>query len=127
MYYNEKTCFIPDLKVLYNNIIALTRSFGNMKTCKWRACLSAIIIIVIIIVIIIMKSSSDIDNNTCHYVIQRKVAGFAITLYYHPAIGVCPITHFLIYPSYYILYTRYIRWYITLYTATLYTAYIPGI
>jgi hypothetical protein len=39
---------------------------------------------VIIIIIIIMKSSFDRDNNYCHYVIQR-IAGFAITLYYHPA------------------------------------------
>jgi hypothetical protein len=31
-----------------------------------------------------MKSSVDRDNNYCHYVIQR-IAGFAITLYYHPA------------------------------------------
>jgi hypothetical protein len=31
-----------------------------------------------------MKSSFDRDNNYCHYVIQR-IAGFAITLYYHPA------------------------------------------
>jgi hypothetical protein len=35
-------------------------------------------------VIIIMKSSFNRDNNYCHYVIQR-IAGFAITLYYHPA------------------------------------------
>jgi hypothetical protein len=26
----------------------------------------------------------EINNNNCHYVILRK-AGFAITLYYHPA------------------------------------------
>jgi hypothetical protein len=32
-----------------------------------------------------MKSSFfNRDNNYCHYVIQR-IAGFAITLYYHPA------------------------------------------
>jgi hypothetical protein len=39
-----------------------------------------------IISIIIMKSSFDIDNNYFHYVtcIQR-IAGFTITLYYHPA------------------------------------------
>jgi hypothetical protein len=42
--------------------------------------------VVIIITIIIMKSSFDRDNNYCHYyVIQRIVAGFAFTLYYHPA------------------------------------------
>jgi hypothetical protein len=35
-------------------------------------------------IIIIMKSSFNRDNNYCHYVIQR-IAGFAITLYYHPA------------------------------------------
>jgi hypothetical protein len=29
-----------------------------------------------------MKSSSDRDNNYYHYVIQR-IAGFAITPYYH--------------------------------------------
>jgi hypothetical protein len=31
-----------------------------------------------------MKSSFDRGYNYCHYVIQR-IAGFAITLYYHPA------------------------------------------
>jgi hypothetical protein len=31
-----------------------------------------------------MKSSFDRDNNYCHCVIQR-IAGFTITLYYHPA------------------------------------------
>jgi hypothetical protein len=31
-----------------------------------------------------MKASFDKDNNYCHYVIQR-IAGFAITLNYHPA------------------------------------------
>jgi hypothetical protein len=36
------------------------------------------------IMIIVMKSSFNRDNNYCHYVIQR-IAGFAITLYYHPA------------------------------------------
>jgi hypothetical protein len=41
-------------------------------------------IIIIIIIIIIMKSSFNRDNNYCHYVIQR-IAGFVITLYYHPA------------------------------------------
>jgi hypothetical protein len=40
--------------------------------------------VITIIMIIIMKSSSDRDNNNRHYVIQR-IAGFAITLYYHPA------------------------------------------
>jgi hypothetical protein len=34
--------------------------------------------------LIIVKSSFDRDNNYCHYVIQR-IAGLAITLYYHPA------------------------------------------
>jgi hypothetical protein len=40
----------------------------------------------LVIIIIIMKSSFDRDNKYCHYVIQR-IAGFAITLYYHPAAG----------------------------------------
>jgi hypothetical protein len=31
-----------------------------------------------------MKSSFNKDHNYYHYVIQR-IAGFAITLYYHPA------------------------------------------
>jgi hypothetical protein len=39
-----------------------------------------------------MKSSFDRDNNYCHNVIQR-IAGFAITLYYHPAgVGTCIIS-----------------------------------
>jgi hypothetical protein len=43
-----------------------------------------------------MKFSSDRDNNNRHYVIQR-IAGFAITLNYHPAecIGFTVAYHFL--------------------------------
>jgi hypothetical protein len=45
---------------------------------------------------IIMKSSSDRDNNYCHYVIQR-IAGFAITLYYHPAADQDTRYYYLVY------------------------------
>jgi hypothetical protein len=44
-----------------------------------------------------MKSSFDRDNNYCHYVIQR-IAGFAITLYYHPArLDVVMVVYHLLY------------------------------
>jgi hypothetical protein len=41
-------------------------------------------ILLLLLLLFIMKSSFNRDNNFCHYVIQR-IAGFAITLYYHPA------------------------------------------
>jgi hypothetical protein len=41
-------------------------------------------VIIIIIIIIIMKSSFNIDNNYyCHHYVIQRIAGFAITLYYH--------------------------------------------
>jgi hypothetical protein len=44
-----------------------------------------------------MKSSFNRDNNYCHYVIQR-IAGFAITLYYHPAgLDVLMVVYHLLY------------------------------
>jgi hypothetical protein len=44
-----------------------------------------------------MKSSFNRDNNYCHYVIQR-IAGFAMTLYYHPAgLGVIMVVNHLLY------------------------------
>jgi hypothetical protein len=45
-----------------------------------------------------MKSSFNRDNNNyCHYVIQ-KIAGFAITLYYHPAgLDVVMVVYHLLY------------------------------
>jgi hypothetical protein len=84
--------------------IAFERFNGLTVCCKWRYLSVAVVIrrdgglslILlycndnndnnnnnIIIIIIIMKSSFNRDNNYCHYVIQR-IAGFAITLYYHP-------------------------------------------
>jgi hypothetical protein len=48
--------------------------------------------------VLIMKSSFNRDNNNyCHYVIQ-KIAGFAITLYYHPAgLDVVMVVYHLLY------------------------------
>jgi hypothetical protein len=44
-----------------------------------------------------MKSSFNRDNNHCHYVIQR-IAGFAITLYYHTAgLDVVMVVYHLLY------------------------------
>jgi hypothetical protein len=44
-----------------------------------------------------MKSSFNIDNNYCHHVIQR-IAGFAFTLYYHPAgLDVVMVVYHLLY------------------------------
>jgi hypothetical protein len=45
-----------------------------------------------------MKSSFSRDNNYCHYVIQR-IAGVAITLYYHPAglLDVIMVVYHLLY------------------------------
>jgi hypothetical protein len=44
-----------------------------------------------------MKSSFDRDNNYCHYVIHR-IAGFAITLYYHPVgLDVVMVVYHLLY------------------------------
>jgi hypothetical protein len=44
-----------------------------------------------------MKSSFNRDNNYFHYIIQR-IAGFAITLYYHPAgLDVVMVVYHLLY------------------------------
>jgi hypothetical protein len=44
-----------------------------------------------------MKSSFNRDNNYCHYVIQ-SIAGFEITLYYHPAgLDVVMVVYHLLY------------------------------
>jgi hypothetical protein len=51
----------------------------------------------IIIIIIIITSSFNRDDKYCHYGIQR-IAGFAITLYYHPAgLGVVIVVYHLLY------------------------------
>jgi hypothetical protein len=47
---------------------------------------------------IIMKSSFNRDNNHCHYYVIQRIAGFAITLYYHPAgLDVVMVVYHLLY------------------------------
>jgi hypothetical protein len=39
----------------------------------------------LLLLLLFNHPSTEIITIICHYIIQRRIAGFAITLYYHPA------------------------------------------